>query len=41
MYNDDFRVVFDEKILLEEKWLNDFLYINIVLKYYFVRGLLW
>lgn len=30
-----------KKILLEEKWLNDFLYINIVLKYYFVRGLLW
>lgn len=24
-----------KKILLEEKWLNDFLYINIVLKYYF------
>lgn len=39
MYNDDPKVAFDEKTLLEEKWLNDSLYTNIALKHYPVRGL--
>lgn len=41
MYYDDPKVAFDEKTLLEEKWLNDSLYTNIALKHYPVRGLLW